>query len=217
MNMVSHEDPSSGKAVEGVYGTDREVRRIDNGRLALTCVHELEGVTPEMMLWYFTHRTKERYQMWHPAHLDFRVVSQGGPDHVGDVYWIDEMFTDGRRLDVKLLVVKADLGEFAEKHLSPRQPGGISHRMESTIRRHQGADDGLLRQRREDARPALQLVPEDDCVQAARLRGRPSSSWTMNSLGFPTFLPALYAEQKADWQAPRGSKVSAAGPGEGAA
>jgi hypothetical protein len=216
MNMVSHEDQSSGKAVEGVYGIDREVRRIDNGRLALTCVHELEGVTPEMMLWYFTHRTKERYQMWHPAHLDFRVVSQGGPDHVGDVYWIDEMFTDGRRLDVKLLVVKADLGEFAEKHLSPRQPGGISHRMEST------SGGTRVRTTAFFGSEGRMLGPLFNWYLRTTAYKRPVFEAALLHLDdeftrFPTFLPTLYAEHKADWQAPRGSKVSAAGPGEGAA
>ncbi len=204
--MSSHEDPGSGKMAEGVYGPGREVRRIDRGRLALTCVHELEGVTPEMMLWYFTHRTKERYQMWHPAHLDFRVVSQGGADHVGDVYWIDEIFADGRRLDVKLLVIKAGLDEFAEKHLDRRQPGGISHRMESTTGGTRVRTTAFFGSEARAVGPLFnwhlrKSVYNRPVFEAAFLHM--DDEFTR----FPAFLPALFADQKGDWMPPRASSV----------
>jgi hypothetical protein len=209
--MSSNEDPGRGTKAEGVYGPGREVRRIDKGRLALTCVHELEGVTPEMMLWYFTHRTRERYQMWHPAHADFRVVSQGGADHVGDVYRIDEIFADGRRLDVKLLVVKADLGEFAEKHLDRRQPGGISHRMERTQGGTRVYTTAFFGSDGKVVGPLLNWYLRKSAYK------RPVFAAAFLHMDdeftrFPAFLPALFEDGRGDWVPPGAATVPPAEP-----
>lgn len=113
-------------------GPGRSVKIIDRGRIELTCTHQIDNVTPEMILWFFTHRTKERYGMWHKAHEDFKTIREAGEGFVGSIYYIKERFANGAALETKLLVVKASLDEFAEKHLSWKSPGAISHRMERT-------------------------------------------------------------------------------------
>jgi hypothetical protein len=110
------------------YGAGRQVRVIDHGRVELTCAHDVPGVTPQMILWYFTHRTKDRYQVWHPAHQDFKVIYQSPRGHIGSIYYIKEQFENGPLLETKLLVVEASDQVFAEKNVSWNSPGSITHR-----------------------------------------------------------------------------------------
>ena len=76
---------------------------IHNGKIRMTGSREMKGITPEMMVWWSTHRTKERIKMWHPDHLDFKVLYKPEKGHVGSVYKIKEKH--GKyTLDMKLTV-----------------------------------------------------------------------------------------------------------------
>jgi hypothetical protein len=61
------------QVVAGTHAWEDAVRRDANGRVLVTCLTDLPGVTPAMIDWWFgwhlTH--SERYRLWHPL------------DHVG--------------------------------------------------------------------------------------------------------------------------------------
>jgi hypothetical protein len=54
--------------------------------------HELRGVTPEMIDWWWDNiDTTERYRMWHPeSHLTFEWEGEKGGEHVGMVHRVTE-------------------------------------------------------------------------------------------------------------------------------
>ena len=65
-----------------------------DGRLELTIEHDvLKGVTPTMLLWWFTHIEGEmehegapvpRYLVWHPLdHIDYRVLDRPPSGEIG--------------------------------------------------------------------------------------------------------------------------------------
>jgi len=117
------------------YIKDTKVRIIDNGKIELTCVDEIKGVTPRMILWYFLNRTKERYQMWHPTHIDFQVLSQPIDCGVGSIYYIKEKLEDGPMIETVAEVLEADIDEtkavILEKFRQRAFPMRIYHRMEA--------------------------------------------------------------------------------------
>ncbi len=190
---------------EGTYGTDRDVRRIEGGRLELRCVHEVEGVSPEMMLWFFTHRTKERYQMWHPAHADFKVLGNGDGNHIGDVYFIDEVFEDGRTLAVKLRVTEADITEFAEQHVSWRKPGGISHKMERTSSGTRVRTSALFGTALPVLGPVYNYILRKFAYKPKMFKAA-FLHMDEEFLHFPEFLPQLYAASAGDERSARPSR-----------
>ena len=55
--------------------------------------HELRGVTPEMIDWWWDNiDTTERYRMWHPeSHLTFVWEEEAGGEHIGKVHRVTEM------------------------------------------------------------------------------------------------------------------------------
>ena len=70
--------------MRSLSNAETSVRPSDHGRKELMIRHEeLEGVTPEMLLWWFQHleETMEwhgaivpRYHLWHPiGHIHFSV------------------------------------------------------------------------------------------------------------------------------------------------
>jgi len=66
----------------------RQVRVIWNGKLEITFTREVEGLTPKMMIWWLTHRKDtERYKLWHPDHIEFKVLYKPEKGHVGSVYF----------------------------------------------------------------------------------------------------------------------------------
>lgn len=114
------------------FGSGEQVRVIENGKIEFTSSNEIKNVTPEMVLWYFTNRTKERYQMWHQAHIDFKVIYKPESGHLGSIYYIKEKLENGPTIDTKLLVVEATDESFAEKGLDRKLPNYIYHRVEAT-------------------------------------------------------------------------------------
>jgi len=118
------------------YIKDTKVRIIDNGKIEHTCVDEIKGVTPRMILWYFLNRTKERYQMWHPTHIDFQVLSQPIDCGVGSIYYIKEKLEGSPiMIDTVADVLEADLDEtkavILEKFRQRNFPVRVYHRMEA--------------------------------------------------------------------------------------
>ena len=58
--------------------------------------HELKGVTPEMIDWWWDNiDSTERYNMWHPeSHLSFVWEATEGEGHVGRIHRVTEMIGD---------------------------------------------------------------------------------------------------------------------------
>ncbi len=76
---------------------------IYNGMLEMETAREIKGVTPAMMRWWSVHRTKERYKLSHPDHIDFQTLYKPEEGHIGSVYAIKEKH--GRfMLDMKVIV-----------------------------------------------------------------------------------------------------------------
>jgi hypothetical protein len=55
--------------------------------------HELKGVTPEMIDWWWDNiDTTERYRMWHPeSHQSFAWESIEGDEHIGRIHRVTEL------------------------------------------------------------------------------------------------------------------------------
>jgi len=81
-------------AMRSLSSAETAVKTLDDGRLELTIRHaELEGVTPEMLVWWFRHLEETmdwhgailpRYHVWHPIdHIQFAVVSRAQDGSVG--------------------------------------------------------------------------------------------------------------------------------------
>ena len=67
--------------------------KTEDGKWEIIANHELPGVTPEMIDWWWDHiDTTERYKLWHPTdHVSFEwVVSPATNGHVGAVQRIEE-------------------------------------------------------------------------------------------------------------------------------
>jgi hypothetical protein len=58
--------------------------------------HELEGVTPEMIDWWWDNiDTTERYGLWHPgSHLSFGWEATEGSGHIGKTHRVTETIGD---------------------------------------------------------------------------------------------------------------------------
>lgn len=120
-------------------------------RLRMTIDHEpLKGVTPEMLLWWFTHiggtmeydgRTETRYRVWHPLdhiHWELKRAAPDGTVGEGAQFRIVEMLgRDARyRIDTVDTVEKLDLTGI---RLVLRILGGMVFQLEHTWSRAEGA------------------------------------------------------------------------------
>lgn len=74
---------------EGYYQTE-------HGGWEIIANHEIQGVTPEMIDWWWDHiDTTERYKLWHPGdHHSFAWLISPANGHVGAVQRIEESFGD---------------------------------------------------------------------------------------------------------------------------
>ncbi len=79
------------------------IRHFAHRRLRMTIDHEpLEGITPEMVLWWFRHiggtmpyagGIHPRYSVWHPLdHISWRLVNPSHPIGEGSRFHITEAF-----------------------------------------------------------------------------------------------------------------------------
>ena len=67
--------------------------KTEDGKWEIIANHEIHGVTPEMIDWWWDHiDTTERYKLWHPTdHVSFVwLVSPATNGHVGAVQRIVE-------------------------------------------------------------------------------------------------------------------------------
>jgi hypothetical protein len=68
-------------------------RKTEDGKWEIIANHEIHGVTPEMIDWWWDHMgPTERYKMWHPTdHVSFEwLVSPATNGHVGAIQRIEE-------------------------------------------------------------------------------------------------------------------------------
>ena len=66
----------------------------DDGGWEIIANHEIQGVTPEMLDWWWDHiDTTERYKLWHPTdHQSFEWLVSPANGHIGAVQRIEESF-----------------------------------------------------------------------------------------------------------------------------
>jgi DAPG hydrolase PhiG domain len=74
---------------EGYYKTEQ-------GGWEIIANHEISGVTPEMIDWWWDHiDSTERYKLWHPTdHHSFEWLIPPTTGHVGAVQRVEESFGD---------------------------------------------------------------------------------------------------------------------------
>lgn len=112
-----------------------EVRKLDDGRIRLSIIHDvIKGVTPEMLVWWFKNIEGEveiegcrlnRYRVWHPIdHIHYRVAKRCADGSIGPgaIFHIVEAFS-GRRdwlVDGMTRVDRLDLDGF---HHTPMRLG----------------------------------------------------------------------------------------------
>lgn len=122
-------------ALRPLDSADTRLEHLDDGRLRLSIVHGLlEGVTPEMLVFWFQHiegsmavagRSYPRYRVWHPRdHVGYRLARRGPDGAVGPgaVFAIHEVLGRDPRhvVDVLTDVVQLDVHGF---HHRPRRFG----------------------------------------------------------------------------------------------
>lgn len=73
--------------LEGYYQTEY-------GGWEIIANHEIHGVTPEMIDWWWDHiDTTERYKLWHPTdHISFEWLVPPTYGHIGAIQRIEESF-----------------------------------------------------------------------------------------------------------------------------
>jgi DAPG hydrolase PhiG domain len=67
--------------------------RMKNGAWKITANHEIGGVIPQMIDWWWDHiDTSERYRLWHPTdHVSFEwLISPAEHGHIGAVHRVQE-------------------------------------------------------------------------------------------------------------------------------
>src|SRR6266567_9334683 len=66
--------------------------KMEDGRWKIIANHELHGVNPEMIDWWWDHiDTTERYKLWHPTdHVSFEWLVSPANGHVGAIQRIKE-------------------------------------------------------------------------------------------------------------------------------
>lgn len=67
--------------------------RTENGQWEVIANHEISGVTPEMIDWWWDHiDTTERYKLWHPTdHVSFEwLIAPATNGHIGAIHRIQE-------------------------------------------------------------------------------------------------------------------------------
>ncbi len=187
------------------------LRELPDGRLELTIEHDvLKGVTPDMLLWWFTHIEGEmehegvvlpRYLVWHPLdHIGYRVLDRppSGEVRAGVRFNIVEALGRDPRyfVDTTDLVEKLDeTGIVLAQRLFGRAPiFRLEHRFEpvpgGTLYRSQMLVGSAARVGRlffnRVVRP--RRFPDD--------MGRAWLKHNVEEVGnFEHFLPALYARE----------------------
>ncbi len=69
--------------------------KLEDGRWKLTANHEIQGVTPAMLDWWWDSiNTTQRYRLWHPTdHISFEWLVPPSPHgHIGAIHRVQEFF-----------------------------------------------------------------------------------------------------------------------------
>jgi hypothetical protein len=184
------------------------LNHLPDGRIELTILHDvLKGVTPQMLLWWFTHiagdmeyqgKRYSRYRVWHPKdHIYWALAKPGsnGKAEAGAVFHIAEAFgrNPNYRIDVQEVIEKLDETgirlsnrragfEVSNlEHTFTPVPGGTLYRSRMTV----GAEHPL-------ARGLINFYIRPRVFPEAMAR-----AWLRHNVeevgNFEWFLPALYA------------------------
>ncbi|MEO1090595.1 MAG: hypothetical protein AAFX81_08180 [Pseudomonadota bacterium] len=192
------------------------VRTLPTGQMELMIEHDvIRGVTPEMLVWWFTSFAELRvgvagvdypaYLVWHPydhVAVEARKARPSGPVQAGDHLRIMECFARDPRfeLDVDALVTRLDPGGIGLRGFAFRRPFlELVHRFEEigdgTLYRTRmviGVDSGLLK-------PLL-----NGFVVPRKFSEAKAAAWHRHNVEevgyFENFLPALFARRD---EAPR--------------
>ena len=172
---------------------------IENGKLEETGSVEIKGITPEMMRWWVMNRTRERYQMWHPDHIDFRVLHKPELGEVGYTYLVKERFGE------YLVSLKSTIEEWNDTtstvlHKTYLHPCPFPMYNLRVRLKFEGTPDGMILH-------STHTVGSDNpvwgrlwnfitrkFVYTAKLRAAYARHAEEESENFPQFLTKLYAE-----------------------
>ena len=196
--------------MKDVSTAETELRTLDDGRLFARLRHEvLHGVTPRMLVWWFSHlegdielagRTWPRYQIWHPVdHIAIRYVRRRPDGSIGPGARIHIREALGGRLDylVDMVTTIEKLDETGFIH-GPRPFGPPIARLEYTFT---PVRDGTLYEN------SLTFGPDNPILRplfntVIRPRVFPDDkarAWFRHNVeevgNFEFFLPELYAKQ----------------------
>lgn len=89
-------------------------RRDEKDHWEIVANHELQGVTPEMIDWWWDHIDfTERYKLWHPTdHVSFKwIISPATNGHIGAVQRIEEFLNGLPAMPVTLEIRWEDATE----------------------------------------------------------------------------------------------------------
>lgn len=163
-----------------------------NGKLEITGSHEVPGVTPAMMLWWSVHRNKERYKMWHPDHIDFKVLYKPEKGHIGSVY-IEKEKHGSYMVNKKLVVVG-----MSDNSFTVRQNGRGYIRLTHII--FEPTATGMIMN-------STQIIGSDNqffgrfwnwvtrtFLYTKKYRAAAAKHGVLENESVPKFLPKLYAE-----------------------
>jgi hypothetical protein len=132
-----------GWTMKSLASAQTTIRRLEDGRLELTIVHDvLQHITPAMLYWWFGHiggemtyqgKSYPRYRVWHPQdhiHWALARASANGKAEAGAVFRIVEMF--GRNpqfaIDVQEVVEKLDeMGIRLSNRLAGLEVSSLEH------------------------------------------------------------------------------------------
>jgi hypothetical protein len=96
--MAEHEQtPPAVERIAAAATWEDEVREPAPGAVELRARDDLEGVTPDMLVWFFGHLDRERYLRFHPTdHEDFAWVRGKRPGtHVGATHLTVQRYGGG--------------------------------------------------------------------------------------------------------------------------
>ncbi len=87
--------------------------RTEDGGWEIIANHEIQGVTPEMIDWWWDHiDSTEHYKLWHPRdHVSFEWVVSPANGHIGAVSRIEEFFNGFPEIPVVVEIRWDDPGE----------------------------------------------------------------------------------------------------------
>ena len=196
--------------MKGLSTAQTEMRESPDGRLHLSIRHEiLHGVTPPMLVWWFSHLEGEieiagqrypRYHIWHPIdHISVRYARRCPDGRIGPGAQIHIREAFGGDLDhlVDIVTTIERLDETGFVHC-PRVLGLQVARLEYAFT---AVDEGTLYENSITFGPDLPLIRWlfNRVVRPRVFPDRKARAWLLHNVeevgNFEFFLPDLYANE----------------------